>query len=107
MASILSNKVLSEAILPSEGSALWIKRVVLVVLGIAALAIAAKIKIPFWPVPLTMQTFVVLTVGAAYATRLGVATMPGHLPFAPPGVDLFATPRPAQARRAAQLAPPL
>ncbi|MCH8169383.1 MAG: biotin transporter BioY, partial [Proteobacteria bacterium] len=91
MASILSNKVLSEAILPSEGSALWIKRVVLVVLGIAALAIAAKIKIPFWPVPLTMQTFVVLTVGAAYGMRLGVATMLGYLLVGALGFDIFAT----------------
>jgi biotin transport system substrate-specific component len=89
MASILSNKVLSEAILPSEGSALWIKRVVLVVLGIAAMAIAAKIRVPFWPVPITMQTFVVLTVGTAYGIRLGVVTMLGYLLVGALGFDVF------------------
>ena len=61
------------------GSALLVKRAVLVMLGIAALTIAAKIRVPFWPVPITMQTFVVLTVGAAYGTRLGVATLLGYL----------------------------
>lgn len=89
MATTLSNKVLSEAILPSEGTALWIKRATLVVLGIAALAVAAKIRIPFWPVPITMQTFVILTVGAAYGTRLGVVTLVGYLLIGALGFDVF------------------
>jgi biotin transport system substrate-specific component len=91
MASALSKKVLSEAILPSEGNALMVKRVALVVLGIAALAIAAKIRVPFWPVPITMQTFVVLTVGAAYGMRLGVATLLGYLLVGALGFDIFAS----------------
>jgi biotin transport system substrate-specific component len=49
MATTFSKKVLIEAILPGEGSALMLKRAALVVLGIAALAIAAKIRVPFWP----------------------------------------------------------
>ena len=66
-----------------------LKRAALVVLGIAALAIAAKIRVPFWPVPITMQTFVVLTVGAAYGPRLGVATMFGYLVVGALGFDIF------------------
>lgn len=89
MATTLSKKVLSEAILPSEGNALMLKRVALVVLGIAALAVAAKIRVPFWPVPITMQTFVVLTVGAAYGMRLGVATLLGYLLVGALGFDIF------------------
>jgi biotin transport system substrate-specific component len=89
MATALSKKVLSEAILPSEGNALMVKRVALVVIGIAALAIAAKIRVPFWPVPITMQTFVVLTVGAAYGMRLGVATLLGYLLVGALGFDIF------------------
>lgn len=91
MAATLPNKVLSEAILPKEGNALMLKRVALVVLGIAALAIAAKIRVPFWPVPITMQTFVVLTVGAAYGMRLGVVTLLGYLLVGALGFDIFAS----------------
>lgn len=89
MSTTLSNKVLSDVIGPRAGSALMVKRAALVVLGIAALAIAAKIRVPFWPVPVTMQTFVVLTVGAAYGTRLGLATIFGYLLIGALGFDVF------------------
>jgi biotin transport system substrate-specific component len=89
MATMLSYKVLSDVIGPREGTALLVKRAVLVVLGVAALAVAAKIRVPFWPVPVTMQTFVVLTLGAAYGTRLGVATVLGYLLVGALGFDVF------------------
>ncbi|MEM7508091.1 MAG: biotin transporter BioY [Pseudomonadota bacterium] len=83
--------VLSEALLPSEGTALWIKRAVLVMAGVAALAVAAKIKVALWPspVPITLQTFVVLTVGAAYGPRLGLVTIFGYLLIGAIGFDVF------------------
>lgn len=83
------SRVLSEAVAPVEGTALWVKRVALVALGVAALAIAAKIKVPFWPVPITMQTFVVVAVGAAYGMRLGLATMAAYLAIGALGFDVF------------------
>jgi biotin transport system substrate-specific component len=85
------DRVLAEAIVPAEGTALRIKQVVLVVLGIAALAIAAKIKVPMWPVPITMGTFAVLTVGAAYGPRLGLATILGYMLIGALGFDVFAS----------------
>lgn len=86
-----SRMVLGERILPVDGTALWVKRAVLVMAGIAALAIAAKIKVPLWPspVPITLQTFVVLTVGVAYGPRLGVATIFGYLLIGAIGFDVF------------------
>ena len=39
------------------------------------LAISAKLKIPFYPVPMTMQTFVILFVGIAFGWRLGLVTV--------------------------------
>ena len=89
MATTLPNKVLTEAIYPREGRALLAKRVALVALGVAALAIAAKIKVPFWPVPVTMQTFAVLTIGAAYGLRLGVVTLLAYLAVGALGYDVF------------------
>ena len=81
MASTLSNKVLSEVILPSEGSALMIKRAALVVLGIAGVAIAAQIPLPFWPGPVpTPCSRVPPGVRALFAFR----HKPSGLTFHPP-----------------------
>ncbi|MFQ5438859.1 MAG: biotin transporter BioY, partial [Paracoccaceae bacterium] len=92
MAHALDDKVLSEEIWHADGTGLWVKRAVLVVLGIAALAIAAKIKVPLWPspVPVTLGTFAVLTIGAAYGARMGMATIVGYLLIGALGFDVFA-----------------
>jgi len=69
---------------------LRIKQVVLVILGIAVLAIAAKIKVPMWPVPITMGTFAVPSIGAAYGARLGLVTIFVYLIVEALGFDVFA-----------------
>ena len=46
------------------------KSLVVIVLGSIALTISAKIKIPFYPVPMTMQTFVVLFLGISLGLSL-------------------------------------
>lgn len=81
--------VLSERVGPTAGAAVWAKRAALVALGVIAMAIAAKAKIPFWPVPMTLQTLVVLSVGAAYGPRLGLATMLAYLAVGALGADVF------------------
>ena len=94
MATITSNDaVLAEAFGANEGTALRIKQAVLVMLGIAALAIAAKMKFPSppSPVPVTMGTFAVLTIGAAYGPRLGLATILGYMAIGALGFDVFAS----------------
>lgn len=83
------SRVLSETVIPASGAALWAKRAALVALGVAAMAVAAKIKVPMWPVPITMQTFVVLSVGAAYGARLGAVTMLAYLAVGALGFDVF------------------
>ena len=82
--------VLQEALWQTEGAGLWVKRVVLVVAGVIALAVAAKIKVPMWPVPITMGTFAVLTIGAAYGARLGLITILGYLALGAMGASVFA-----------------
>ncbi|MDC0530155.1 biotin transporter BioY [Pelagibacteraceae bacterium] len=52
-----------------------IKYLFAAILGSIILAISSKIKIPFYPVPMTMQTLVVLIIGASFGWRLGVATV--------------------------------
>ena len=92
MANTLTDKVLLEEIWPAEGAALWVKRAVLVILGVAALAIAAKIKVPVWPspVPITLGTFAVLTIGAAYGPRMGLTTIVAYMVIGAMGWDVFA-----------------
>lgn len=85
----MADKVLIEAIGPSHGTALRLKQAALVVAGILALAICAKIRIPMWPVPITMGTFAVLTLGAAYGPRLGLVTILAYLGVGALGFDVF------------------
>ncbi len=48
-------------------------------IGSVILAISSKIKIPFYPVPMTMQTLVVIVIGAAFGWKLGLATITLYL----------------------------
>ena len=56
-----------------------IKYIFFALMGSIVLAISSKIKIPFYPVPMTMQTLVVLTIGVAFGWKLGLATMSLYL----------------------------
>lgn len=91
MAATASRHVLTEAIWPAEGAGLWVKRAVLVVLGVAVLAFCAKIKVPVWPSPvaISLGTFAVLTIGAAYGPRLGLATVAVWMLVGALGFDVF------------------
>lgn len=90
MNQALNRSVLVEMIGARDGTALRVKQALLVVLGIAALVIAAKIKVPMWPVPMTLGTFAVLTIGAAYGARLGLVTIMGYMIVGALGFDVFA-----------------
>ena len=54
------------------------------------ISIAAKIKVTMWPVPITMGTFAVLALGAAYGPRLGLVTIVGYMIVGALGFDVFA-----------------
>ncbi|MBT8457451.1 MAG: biotin transporter BioY [Alphaproteobacteria bacterium] len=87
----MTDRVLPDAFGPSEGSALRLKQAALVVLGIALLTVFAKISIPMIPVPITMGTFAVLTIGATYGPRLGLTTILGYMIIGALGFDVFAS----------------
>lgn len=58
--------------------------------GSALLAISAKVQVPFWPVPMTMQTLAILVIGMSYGSRLGVATVLLYLAEGFAGLPVFA-----------------
>ncbi len=90
MSTLSARPVLSETFWTTTGSQIWLKRLVLVAAGVLAIAIAAKIKIPMWPVPITLGTFAILTVGAAYGPRLGLTTVLAYLAVGALGFEVFA-----------------
>ena len=62
---------------------------VLIFLGTIVLTISAKIKIPFYPVPMTMQTLVVLFLGLAFGYKIGLATVGVYLIEGIIGIPVF------------------
>ena len=56
-----------------------LKYVFLALIGSIILAVSSKIKIPFYPVPMTMQTLIVLVIGIGFGWRLGLATVSLYL----------------------------
>ena len=81
---------------PALVDALWTKNntllrnVLLAVAGSIALWISAKIQIPFYPVPVSMQTLVVLLIGMAFGWKLGGATVALYLMEGLAGLPVFA-----------------
>jgi biotin transport system substrate-specific component len=56
-----------------------LKYVFIALIGSIILAVSSKIKIPFYPVPMTMQTLIVLIIGVAFGWKLGLATISLYL----------------------------
>jgi biotin transport system substrate-specific component len=76
----------------TDGVAGVLRAVILVVLGTALLTLSAKINLPLPYVPMTLQTLVVLMIGAAYGRRLGTATVLAYLAEGAVGYPVFAGP---------------
>ena len=66
-----------------------IKSLLTIILGSLALTISAKIKIPFYPVPMTMQTFVVLFLGVSLGYKIGLASVGLYLLEGIAGLPVF------------------
>ena len=56
-----------------------LKYIFIALIGSIILAVSSKIKIPFYPVPMTMQTLIVLIIGVAFGWKLGLATISLYL----------------------------
>jgi len=83
------NPTLVGALWPDSRGHLW-RQSAIVLLGTLLLTASAKIQVPFWPVPMTMQTFVVLFLGAALGARLGALTVLLYLAEGALGLPVFA-----------------
>lgn len=79
---------------PARSEATWngalARNGALVVAGALVLAISAKVQVPFYPVPMTLQTLAVLALAAAFGARLAVATVAVYLAEGLAGLPVFA-----------------
>ncbi len=66
-----------------------LKHFLIIILGSVLLTISAKLKIPFYPVPMTMQTFVVLFLGIAFGYKVGLASVSVYLLEGIAGIPVF------------------
>ena len=83
------NTTLASAIWPQSQNSIAYK-VILVLSGTAFLAVSARVQVPFWPVPMTMQTFVVLLIGASLGARMAGITVLAYLLEGAIGLPVFA-----------------
>ena len=86
----ISHPTLIETIWPSAPIPRGLVVVLLMLAGSLLLTVSAKVQVPFWPVPMTMQTFAVLVIGMAFGWRLGTATVALYLGQGALGLPVFA-----------------
>jgi biotin transport system substrate-specific component len=79
-----------DAVWPSQGGSRVVRGVVLALIGSVLLTLSAKVQVPFYPVPMTMQTLVVLLLGMALGPRLGTAAVLLYLAEGAVGLPVFA-----------------
>lgn len=84
-----AQQTLVGAIWPEGSLAKPLRLAILALAGSALLAISAKIQVPMWPVPMTMQTFAVLAIGMAYGWRLAGATVLLYMAEGAIGIPVF------------------
>ena len=86
-----ANHTLMNAIWPAgpSGAQQAARMVALVVGGTFVMSMSAKLHVPFWPVPMTMQTFATLVIGMAYGWRLAGVTILLYLAEGALGLPVF------------------
>ena len=80
--------VLIDALLDKDDS--LFRTFFLILAGSLLLTLSAKIQVPFYPVPMTLQTLVVLLIGASFGWRMGFATVLAYLAQGATGLPVFA-----------------
>ena len=75
--------------LPAESQPRIAAQILLVVVGSLLLWASAKVKVPFYPVDMTMQTFMIMVIAATYGSRLALATVLLYLAEGALGLPVF------------------
>ena len=89
-ATQLPMPTLSQTLWPVTQSSSFVRQAILAITGSLLLWVSAKIQVPLWPVPMTMQTYVVLALAAFMGRRLAVTTVLLYLLEGLAGLPVFA-----------------
>jgi biotin transport system substrate-specific component len=76
---------------PKTNTERLLSNVAMVLIGTLLITAAAKINVPTWPVPVTLQSFAVAALAAAFGWRIGTATVIAYLVEGALGIPVFAT----------------
>ena len=85
-----NNTTLINSILSTYSINAYFKNIALILFGTLLLALSSKVQVPFWPVPMTMQTFIVFIIGMAYGWKLAFSTLVIYLFEGALGLPVFA-----------------
>jgi len=80
----------SMPLVPTIAPDTWPWRIALVAAAVGLLTLSAKIEIPMWPVPMTMQTYVVLVIAMGYGAALGTSSVAAYVLLGALGLPVFA-----------------
>ena len=86
-----NNRILINKLKSFENINSNLLNIILVLFGTLLLALSSKVQVPFWPVPMTMQTFVIFLIGMTYGVRLSFATVTLYLLEGAAGLPVFAS----------------
>lgn len=89
MSAVTAGRSIVSQILPQQGIARIAALAGMALLGTAVLWASAKINVPFWPVPMNLQTMAVAAIGALYGSRLGALTVALYLAEGAAGLPVF------------------
>ena len=85
-----NNTTLINSLLSTYEIKTYYKNIALILFGTLLLAVSSKIQVPFWPVPMTMQTFIVFIIGMSYGWKLAFSTLIAYLVEGALGLPVFA-----------------
>lgn len=77
------------ALQPKSETRQLVSNIFMVLLGTVILTVSAKIQVPTWPVPVTLQTMAVAGLAAAFGWRIGVATVALYIVQGMAGLPVF------------------
>ncbi len=86
---VISSRSLAGKLMGDDAAHGLLRAVLLVIVGTAFLTLSAKIRVPFWPVEMTLQTFAIMALAAAYGWRLGTVTVVAYLAEGALGLPIF------------------
>ncbi|WP_026380368.1 biotin transporter BioY [Afifella pfennigii] len=89
MTSLAESRSLASSVISDRPASRLFWGFALALLGTALLTISAKTKVPMWPVDISLQTMVVLLIGATYGSRLAVGTLLLYLAEGATGLPVF------------------